>query len=175
MTSKVLTVIFPLPALFIGLLMGAFGHRHAWKVCRLALIVIAIEVVLGFAVGIATGPSEASAGSPLLGATDASGSPNYCVGDARQECLVRPQRLFTGAHTYVRGIRWRSWNGSTALGFGRLIEVGGCCNPSFNDRAKIRLSLPGECGNRIWYYRLSINFGPHFHRQYLHNAETVPC
>lgn len=61
LTSKILTVIFPLPALFIGLLMGVFGHRHAWKICRLALIVIAIEVMLGFLLAVASGPSRAQA------------------------------------------------------------------------------------------------------------------
>jgi len=58
--SKILIVLFPIPALFIGFLMGAFGHRHTWKVVRLALIVTVIEVVLGFVFAIAAGSSEAS-------------------------------------------------------------------------------------------------------------------
>lgn len=105
----------------------------------------------------------------------AMSSPSYCLADFSNTCLVRPSLIPTGAHTYVKAIHWRSWDEANAVGFGRLIETGGCCNPSFNDRAKIRLSLPGECGNRIWYSRISINYGPRLDKRYLHNEDRFPC
>ena len=118
----------------------------------------------------------AGAAFGLFGAAAPSNAaPNYCLSDFNNACLVRPNIIPTGAHTYMRAVHWRSWNGANAIGFGRLIESGGCCNPSFNQRAKVRLWLPGECGSRIWYSRISINFGPHLEKRYLHDEERWPC
>lgn len=108
-------------------------------------------------------------------AAPAGAAPDICLSNLSENCVVRPDFIGTGAHTYLRAVRWRSWNGNTAIGYGRLIETGGCCGPHFNDPAKIRLGLPAECGNRIWYSRMWVSFGRGFHRRYLHGEERWPC
>lgn len=98
-----------------------------------------------------------------------------CTGDLRGKCLVRPHILGTGAHTYVRGIHWRIWNRTTALGFGKLVEAGGATYPGFTAPAKIRLTLPAECNGRLWFWRTSINWGRKYGQRYLHNDNLTPC
>lgn len=96
-----------------------------------------------------------------------------CVGDNRGLCLVRPHRLFTGAHTWVRGIHWRRWNRSTAVGYGTLVES--AIYAHFAKSAKVRLRLPAECSGLQWFWSMTINFGSHFRRPYLHNYNFTPC
>jgi hypothetical protein len=105
----------------------------------------------------------------------AAASPPTCAGDLRGNCLVRPHILATGAHTVVRSIHWHVWTGSTALGFGRLIETGGATYPGFKKPAKIRLRLPAECNGRNWFWSMTITFGHNFGRRYLHNYDHTPC
>jgi hypothetical protein len=133
-----------------------------------AFLLLLTAVLL--AVG-ASGPSRTGAATT----TTARATQNYCLADFHGACQVRPSLVPTGAHTYMKNVHWRSWNGSSAVGYGRLIESGGCCDPSFNSPAKIRLGVPGECGNRVWYSRIWINYGSHFHKRYLHNDERGPC
>jgi hypothetical protein len=110
------------------------------------------------------------------GRASASGSTSpTCAGDARARCLIRPHVLYTGAHTYVRGIRWRVWNESTALGFGRLIELGGATYPGSKDRAKIRLRLPGRCQGHLWFRSTTITFGLGYEKRYLYRQDFTPC
>jgi len=112
----------------------------------------------------------------LVSASAASAQrPPVCAADLRGKCLVRPHILGTGAHTYVRGIRWRIWNHSTALGYGTLVEAGGYTYSGFKKPAKVRLTLPAECNGRLWFWRTSVNFGRKYGQRYLHNDNLTPC
>lgn len=113
----------------------------------------------------------------LLSATSdaAEAGPQPCAGDMRAKCLVRPHRLFTGAHTWVRGIHWIAWNRRTALGFGKLIEPGGATYEGFTAPAKVRLSLPAECRGRNWFWSTTVTWGPAYGKPYLKNDTLVPC
>jgi len=73
LTAKVLTVLFPIPALFIGFVMGVIGHRNAGNIIRLALAVIVAELLIGFLLAIATGSSSRGA-QAALGSGTASAS-----------------------------------------------------------------------------------------------------
>jgi hypothetical protein len=110
-----------------------------------------------------------------LQAGPADAAPRTCAGDLRAKCLIRPRLLATGAHTYVRGIHWRTWTPRTALGFGTLVELGGATYPGFKSRAKIRLRVPAECNGRDWFWSMTIKFGRHLGRPYLRADEYTPC
>jgi opacity protein-like surface antigen len=111
----------------------------------------------------------------LFTAAHAAAAQPTCAGDFRATCLVRPHRLITGVHTYVHRIHWRTWNRSTALGFGQIVESGGATYPGFRKPAKIRLRLPAECNGRNWFWLMTINFGHRFGRHYLRNYDYTPC
>ena len=117
----------------------------------------------------------ALAATALAGAGMAAQRPQVCAGDLRGKCLIRPHTLGTGAHTYVRGIHWRIWSRSTALGFGTLVEAGGATYAGFTAPAKIRLTLPAECNGRLWFWRTSISWGRGYGKRYLHNENLTPC
>ena len=112
-----------------------------------------------------------------LGAAPSTASASYyCLPDIDASCMVRPSFIGTGAHTFLRGVHWRSWDQRSVVGVGRLIETGGCCGPSFNLPAKIRLAAPEGCGRRLWYTRIWVTYGAHYHQRYMRGAERRnPC
>ena len=96
-----------------------------------------------------------------------------CAGDMRGKCLIRPHHLFTGAHTWVRGIHWAHWGQHGALGYGRLVERS--IYASFTARAKIRLRLPAECEGREWFFSTTMKWGKGYKRPYLRGDNLTPC
>jgi len=96
-----------------------------------------------------------------------------CAGDNRGKCLVRPHQLYTGAHTWIRGIKWKTWTRSTALGYGKIVESS--LYASFVLPAKVRLRLPAECEGREWFWSTTIKWGKNYGRPYLRGDELTPC
>lgn len=96
-----------------------------------------------------------------------------CAGDNRGRCLVRPHQLYTGAHTWIRGIHWASWGQRSALGYGTLVERS--IYASFTRPARVRLSLSAECEGQAWFWHTTIKSGRGFSNTYLHHSNLTPC
>jgi hypothetical protein len=129
--------------------------RTPARLVSIAILTAAILLLLG----------SASAGAR------AERSP--CASDIRGKCLVRPHHLFTGAHTWIRGIHWVKWSSQGALGYGRLVER--AIYASFTGRARIRLGLPAECQGREWFFSTDASWGPGYRRPYLRESNYSPC
>jgi len=101
--------------------------------------------------------------------------PRPCAAEIRDGCRVRPHKMITGAHTWIQGIRWQTWDERTALGFGKLVELGGYTYPGFTKPAKIRLGLPERCQGREWFRSMTVKYGRHFGKRYLYEQDFTPC
>lgn len=67
-------------------------------------------------------------------------------------CVIRPHSMLYGAHASIYGIHWLAWGPHRALGIGHILWRHTVTEPHFGPyRAKLVLSLPGECEGRTWY------------------------
>lgn len=98
-----------------------------------------------------------------------------CI-DALSGCSVRPHSIPYGAHASIRHIRWRSWGGSRAVGYGSLKYAATVTEPAFGPyAAKIVVSEVAECQGRLWYSRRTIKIGRHHGRTLENNEAFGPC
>jgi Ca2+-binding RTX toxin-like protein len=110
----------------------------------------------------------APSGPSCLGTTRFPGS----VRTAR--CSVRPPRLRIREGVTVKRLQWLHWGARRALGFGELDRrVEG---RALVANAKLVAIRPRICNSRRWLTRLTISYGPGFHRSLGRRlASPTPC
>lgn len=81
-------------------------------------------------------------------------------------CKVKPRKLIMGARGIVRSIKWKSWGGQKAVGFGRFKYVASAGEPPSASvgptRARVKFTKIRSCDGRDRYQRLTLKYGPGF-------------
>lgn len=83
------------------------------------------------------------------------------------KCRVKPGQLILGARSVMRSIRWTSWGGNKAVGFGPFENVGGAGDPDGDIgpvKARAKFTQIETCGGRARYQRLTVKYGSGFNQ-----------
>jgi hypothetical protein len=116
-----------------------------------------------------------AAGVLGTGASPATAGRTVCM-SAPDGCSVRPHVIPYGAHAAIRRIRWKSWGGERAVGYGALRWGATVTEPAAGPfAAKIIMSEAAECEGRLWYSRQTIKIGRHYGRHLESNEAVGPC
>jgi hypothetical protein len=116
-----------------------------------------------------------AAGALFALAAPAIAGRTVCM-DALQGCSVRPHSIPYGAHASIRHVRWRSWGGERAVGYGSIRWAATVTEHSYGPyAAKIIVSEAAECQGSLWYSRQTIRMGRHYGKRLETNEAVGPC
>lgn len=140
---------------------------------RLALIGgLAATVLL---VGLVLAPAGSAGGRE-----SARGGGEPCVSTSIfiEKCKVEPKRLVAlGARGIMRSIKWKSWGGNKAVGYGEFQYYAPAGDPDSGIgpvKARAKLFQIRSCGGRERYQKLVVNYGPGYRKNW-QRGPYFPC
>jgi hypothetical protein len=156
--------------------------RQAWSGLTSGLIPTVRQISLIAALALSAALLDVGAG-PLPANAQAPATVCAPAFSFETDCFVEPARLGIGAHGSMRKIHWNIWGGPVAVGVGRLRVTGFAGQPGTGigpTKGRVIFTALIPCQSSAGaplqiYSRITIRYGKHFHKHYVHNELWGSC